>query len=899
MGTQSDGEVIYTIRGDDSSLEKDLDNVQKKLQKDIEKNADETVKKEKKKDDKIVENNKKSVKKLSDAAGDVGDAWEDAGKTAEKAVEGIEDSLDGIKEADIQIGADTSAAQSQLQSLQVNDIEVNVGADISKAESEIHSISDDKIVDVSVNADTSKAESRIKEISDDKSVKVNIDADTSKAEDAIDDLGDTAENTAGNISKLFSNAMDIVKGDAGDTIASLSPLAGNLSKLTEGVSGTAVAAVGAGVAVAGIGAKAVGTADDVKQAMNQLQSSTGATAEETKKYHDILEKVYGNNYGENFTDIADAISQVTKNMGEMDEGSLQDVTESAFALRDVFEYDIDETTRAAKAMMDNFGIGGKEAMEKIAAGAQNGLDYSGEFLDSISEYSVQFSKMGFSADEMFNIFQAGVDEGAFNLDKIGDSVKENAIRAIDLSDTTADAFSKLGLVKPDLSEPFQKAQDDAEKFTGQIEDLKDKLALAEQKQREFTDKTSESAKMSNAQQIEKYKESLEELETSLQLTNDSIASMSDEMAGEGASMEEFSRKIAAGGEDARDAFDQIMTGIMELEDPLERNAVGTELFGTMWEDLGPEVIATLGDISDAAYGTGEELDNMKEVKYDDLGSNLESLSRSFELLLVPLGQALLPLIVEIIELLIPFVTDCIAPILEALSPLISLITGILVPVLQVLLSTVSEVFGGIASDITSVIGNVISVLQSLVEFVVNVLTGNWQAAWENIKDIFANVVGGFATILKSPLNFMIDLINGLINGINRIKIPDWVPVIGGKSAHITPIPRLKVGMDYVPSDDFPAFLHEGEAVLTKQENALYRQMGGLQGIERMLNAPDYNICESYAGQQGIDYDKLLQVMNSRDSGDIVLTLNGEEFMRWVRSQNDGYKNRTGGYGFFD
>ena len=30
-------------------------------------------------------------------------------------------------------------------------------------------------------------------------------------------------------------------------------------------------------------------------------------------------------------------------------------------------------------------------------------------------------------------------------------------------------------------------------------------------------------------------------------------------------------------------------------------------------------------------------------------------------------------------------------------------------------------------------------------------------------------------------------------------------------------------MDYVPEDDFPAILHKGEAVLTKEENSEYRQ----------------------------------------------------------------------------
>ena len=55
-------------------------------------------------------------------------------------------------------------------------------------------------------------------------------------------------------------------------------------------------------------------------------------------------------------------------------------------------------------MMENFGISASEAYDYIARGAQNGLDYSGELLDNISEYSVQFKKMGLSASDMFTIF---------------------------------------------------------------------------------------------------------------------------------------------------------------------------------------------------------------------------------------------------------------------------------------------------------------------------------------------------------------------------------------------------------------------------------------------------------------------------------------------------------------
>ena len=117
-----------------------------------------------------------------------------------------------------------------------------------------------------------------------------------------------------------------------------------------------------------------------------------------------------------------SISKITQNLGEMDEVTLQNVTERAYALQDVFDMGVDESARAAKAMAENFGVSAADAYDYIAKGAQDGLDYSGELLDSISEYSVQFAKLGFSADDMFNIFAQGAENGAWNLDKVGDAI---------------------------------------------------------------------------------------------------------------------------------------------------------------------------------------------------------------------------------------------------------------------------------------------------------------------------------------------------------------------------------------------------------------------------------------------------------------------------------------------
>ena len=191
-------------------------------------------------------------------------------------------------------------------------------------------------------------------------------------------------------------------------------------KLKSFASGT-TKAVGAGMlatgtAITGLSVSAVNSANNLDKALNQYIASTGKGTEESERYKKVMEEIYTDNYGENFEDIGDAMSKVTQNLGDLNDADLSNITESAFALRDTFEYDIAESTRAARTLMDQFGISGDKAMNLITTGAQNGLDFSGELLDSINEYSVHFSKVGLDADDMFKIFEKGAESGAFNLD---------------------------------------------------------------------------------------------------------------------------------------------------------------------------------------------------------------------------------------------------------------------------------------------------------------------------------------------------------------------------------------------------------------------------------------------------------------------------------------------------
>lgn len=85
------------------------------------------------------------------------------------------------------------------------------------------------------------------------------------------------------------------------------------------------------------------------------------------------------------------------------------------------------------------------------------------------------------------------------------------------------------------------------------------------------------------------------------------------------------------------------------------------------------------------------------------------------------------------------------------------------------------------------------VFLGLTSFISGVFSGNWRRAWFGVRQIFESIVSGLSHIFKAPLNFMIDGINKFLSGIGKVKIPDWVPGVGGKGFSIPRIPRLAKG----------------------------------------------------------------------------------------------------------
>lgn len=685
----------------------------------------------------------------------------------------------------------------------------------------------------------------------------------------------TVVSIAGEMSPTLGRVID-------DTVKQL----GSVNKAALGVSATVVG-IGAAAAIGAVkaGKYLAELGDEYNSAVNSMSMATGAMGAELADLSQQMQDVYAGGFGEDMQDVADAMSTVVQITGAAGD-SLQGLTEDALTLRDTFGYEVNESIRAADAMITNFGISGEDAMNLIASGAQNGLDFSGELIDTINEYSVQFAKVGFDAEQMFAVMQSGADGTAWNLDKVGDAVKEFAVRSIDGSETTIAGFEAMGM---------------------------------------------------NAEQM----------------------------------MQVF----ASGGEAANQAFYDVLDGLLAIEDPVARDAAGVNLFGTMWEDLGVEAVKALADTRDGLYDAGDALENIQDIKFDNLGDAFEMIKRQGEVALLPLASSLASLLVDlapmigdvlgrlgpvieqitasamplvtdffggvmtaleelgpVIDGVLPVLSDSIGMVFESLAPVIpiltdlignilpliatlvgalapvistvlsalmpvldaigSLVSGLipplisvinaLSPVIQFLAQVISGTLGSALQAIQPIINSVIGIFSGLISFIQGVFTGNWTQAWQGIQDIFSNIFGALAGIVKAPINAIISIVNGVISAINSIgfTLPDWgiLGDLAGKSfrLNIPAIPLLAAG----GFTDGPSIAGEAgvEAVISfdpafRAENlALWAQAGQMLGARAadaafaLGGSSDAAALDMSSSADGIYIESSRQLARAEDEG---------------------------------
>lgn len=585
-------------------------------------------------------------------------------------------------------------------------------------------------------------------------------------------------------------------------------------------------------------------------ATNQVAASTGAAGKELEGLRDVMEDVYAANYGDSVADVGDAVAMVNRNMANLDQNGLTAATEGALALRDAFEYDVAESTRAAEAIRKNFGSSAEEAFSLIAAGAQNGLDYSGELIDTINEYSSQFAKLGFDADGMFNILQAGADGTAWNLDKVGDAIKEFSIRAIDGSDSTVEAFTSLGYNAENIMATFAAGGEGANKaFFDVINTL---MAVDDQVERDalgvalfgtmWEDLGTEAMEaMAGASQaaydtegaLEKINQVKyndldsaiqgigRQMEVALLPAADAVyQSLMDSMPEITEAMEEVSPVIAEIAGDFADwAGGAISDGLPVLVDGIRdfANWAGKAyekakpFLSFLWEHKGTvlAVAAALRVLGPAIGAVTTAMNAFKTAKTfmallqssGKIAQVTAAFQRFGSILTGPLGiiiavAAAIALLYKNWDTVKAWLVNFGNTVNQIWTNFSNMVGNAITAIGQKF-PLLGAYLQGWWESIQAAVDNVKAIFQNIIDFISNVFSGNWSAAWQNIVNIFGNLFGMIVNLAKAPINGVISAINWVLSKINSISvtIPDWVPGVGGKTLgfNIPTIPQLAEG----------------------------------------------------------------------------------------------------------
>lgn len=246
-----------------------------------------------------------------------------------------------------------------------------------------------------------------------------------------------------------------------------------------GAGTTAGAALGAGLVAAAVGAVALlgpAIADGLQtiRMEDQFQASMGLDESSMAQYATAAGRAYAGNFGASVQDNLGA-AQTALRAGLIDPSAtsnqVQDVVQQLQGLTRTTEATAAESSRSISTLMRT-GLAGSvsEASDIITAGFQSGLDVSGDWLDTINEYSTQFRKFGLDAREVMTLLKQGLEGGARDTDKVADSLKEFSIRAVDGSKSTKEGFEALGFSAEDMSRRFAAGGDSAHAALGSVFD---------------------------------------------------------------------------------------------------------------------------------------------------------------------------------------------------------------------------------------------------------------------------------------------------------------------------------------------------------------------------------------------------------------------------------------------
>ena len=302
--------------------------------------------------------------------------------------------------------------------------------------------------------------------------------------------------------------------------------------------------------------------------------------------------------------------------------------------------------------------------------------------------------------------------------------------------------------------------------------------------------------------------------------------------------------------------------------------VGTgEGFKALWGILAANpialIIAAIALVVAALVHLWNTNEEFRQWMIDFYENNLKPIVESIKETFVGLWEEhLKPLWEESLKPLLGDLWETIKGTWDLIANLIGEIVKIIAPVVANILQMIAQ----FVDDIAGYIGGCMDVLKGIIEFITGVFSGDWEKAWNGIKDIFKGIWEMMVNLVKAPVNLIIGVINGMISGvvaginlvvraINSISvdIPDWVPLVGGK--------HIGFNLSEVTAPQIPTLAKGG--VLTSPTLAM---------VGEVVSAL---------------YQMAQLVIAAINDVDMNVSIGDDVIAQSAKRGNDDYRNRTG------
>ncbi|WP_270660654.1 phage tail tape measure protein [Enterococcus thailandicus] len=563
-----------------------------------------------------------------------------------------------------------------------------------------------------------------------------------KTNDALKEQGDVSVKTAEKLQKI-EEAGEKVKGVG--------------EKMSVGLTAPIVAAGAAGLAAF----------SEVDEALDTIITKTGATGEQADRLSESFENVGANTHLELQT-VGEAIGEVNTQFGFMDK-KLEDSTNYLLQYAEINETDVSQSAISARQAIEAYGLSYDDLNSVLDATTKTAQN-TGQSVDDLMQKAIdgapQIKQLGLSFGEgvtlMGQFEQAGVDSGA-------------ALSS--LSKATV-AYAKDG---KSLSTGLGELQDKIKNASSETEAIN---AAAE------IFGTKGGPRMADA--IRRGALNLEDLAKTASESNGTVGetfeATLDPIDQADRAMNNAKLAMASVGETVQ----------ISLLPFFEKATSMLQKFSGWWSSLDQDTQSWIITIAGIVAAVGPALVVLGSLmgSVTKIVGGIKTFMGVWSTLsgLLAANPFILP-IAAIAILIGAFVLAYtkVKWFRDGVNAFVKNVVDGFVQGFKFMAGFIGGIFEGLSANFTNFFNAGKRIFNGFIDFITGVFTGNWSKAWNGVVDIFGGIFDGIAAVAKAPINAMIGIINGFIGGLNNIKVPKWVPGLGGKTFSISKLPYLANG----------------------------------------------------------------------------------------------------------